>query len=82
MNTEVTIEDIEQFRSNALAAQDYESAAVCCIALGDNAEDMYRMCPPPSTDYVRVWGIAPYQENAWRVAAKWVLAARAAQEAP
>lgn len=77
MNNEVTIEDIEEFRSNALVAHDFESAAVCCVALGDNGEDIRAMCPPHATDYNRVHDLAPYQETAWDLATQWVLSARA-----
>lgn len=40
MSNEITTDDIEGLRSDAGAAGDLEMVAICCIALGDNAEDM------------------------------------------
>lgn len=70
---EITITDIEEFRSNAAVAGDHTSAAICSVALGDNGEDITKAYPRANWPGVNDL----YQEDAWDLAEKWV---REAQE--
>jgi len=78
MNTEVTRGDVEEFETCAAAARDYESAAVCAIALGSYIGDVYDSYPQAARS--RIDELAPDEETAWSSASSWVLAARAMED--